>query len=420
MEAFRKLFSIAWRNIFRNKRRCFLTISILVLGCTGLILVGGFFDNMIQGFGEVFIHSQTGHIQINAKGYDKKGARAHLDYLIKDVNQLQQAIMANPNVTLVAPRLKFQGMVSSGDTAVAVMALGVDPIAEKKMGSFQTSGENLPSTNIVAGKDLDESDPNGVILGKGLLEALGLKVGDSLDFITTRREGAIDGAELHVRGVFETFIKDFDDRSLKMSLKTSQGILGLSSEVHSLLVILDQTPKTDLVKGQLEASLQSQKGSLEYLTWIEQGQYYRQSKELLRQIYAIIQVIISIIFFFSIANTINMVLLERMREFGTMMAVGNGRGTIFTMIFMETALLGLLGSGLGLLVGSGLGELISMLGGIPIHPPQAAADYYCQISLSPALLLQTFAISMTSTVLSVILPAYRVSHYPIVHALGYV
>ncbi|MFO1464240.1 MAG: FtsX-like permease family protein [bacterium] len=419
MAAFSKLLLIAWRNIFRNKRRCFLTISILVLGCTGLILIGGFFDNMIEGFAEVFIHSQTGHLQVNAKGYQQKGARAPMDFLLNDVEQVEKIIMKNPAVTLIAPRLKFQGMVSSGETAVAVMALGVDSVAENKMGSFQTSGENMPSTNIVAGRDLDRDDLYGVIVGKGLLDALGLKVGDGVSFLTTRREGALDGSEFHIRGVFETFIKDFDDRALKMNLKAAQGILGLNEEVHSLLVILDDTRKTERVRAELANALNLDKANLEMLSWVEQGQYYRQSKELLWQIYAIIQVIISIIFFFSIANTINMILLERMREFGTMMAVGNSRGVIFAMIFLETALLGLLGSVLGLLVGSGLAELVSMVG-IPIHPPQAAANYYCTITLSGPLLLKTFALSMVASLLSAIIPAYRVSHYPIIHALGYV
>jgi len=419
LQAIEKIFRIAWRNIFRNKRRCFLTVSILVLGCTGLILIGGFFDNMIGGFGEVFIHSQTGHIQVNAKGYYQKGARAPLDFLLTDVDTLEKKILSNQDVTLVAPRLKFQGMVSSGETAIAVMALGVDPVAETKMGSFQTTGENMPSTNIIAGKDLDPSDPYGVLVGKGLLEALGLKVGDSLSFLTTRQGGALDGSEFHIRGAFETFIKDFDDRALKMDIKTSQNLLGLSNEVHSLLVILDDTSKTEQTRALLAAELQSNKPDLEFFTWVEQGQYYRQSKELLRQIYAIIQIIISIIFFFSIANTINMILLERMREFGTMMALGNKRSTIFALIFVETAMLGLLGSAVGLLVGCGLAKVVSMFG-IPIHPPQAAGNYYCMIDLSPILLIKTFVLSMVASVLSSLIPAYRVSHFPIIHALGYV
>ncbi len=419
MRKFAMLLMIAWRNIFRNKRRALLTLSILVLGCSGLVVVGGFFQNMIEGFGEVFIHSQTGHIQINAKGYHLHGTRAPLEFLIEDDKPIQEVLRGNPRVSYAVPRLKLQGMASTGETGIAVLALGVDPILEKRMGQFQTSHRNMASTNIVEGNDLDAADPYGVVVGRGLLQSLGLKVGDSLNFLTARKAGALDGAELRVRGVFETFIKDFDDRSMKMNLKTAQDILGLPDQIHSLLVLLEDTADTEVAKSELESALKGRGVTAELFAWVEQGQYYRQSKELLRQIYMTIQLIMCTIFFFSVANTTNMILSERMREFGTMMAMGNGRGVIFGMIFLETSILGLLGSGLGLLFATGVGYLLSAVG-IPMQPPQASGVYICTISLSPEIYLQTFAISMGSTLLSSLIPGYRAAHFKIIHALGYV
>jgi len=413
------ILAIAWRNIFRNKRRAALTLSILILGCSGLVVVGGYFQNMIDGFAEVFIHSQTGHIQINAKGYQRHGTRAPLDFLIEDERPYYEALYANPRVSYAVPRLKLQGMASTGETGIAVLALGVDPMLEKRMGQFQTSERNVSSTNIVEGTDLDASDPYGVVVGKGLLQSLGLRVGDSFSFLTARKAGALDGADLRVRGVFETFIKDFDDRSMKMNLKTSQDILGLPNQIHSLLVILDKTADTEAAKSELAEALKHRNLNVELFSWVEQGQYYRQSKDLLRQIYMTIQLIICTIFFFSVANTTNMILSERMREFGTMMAMGNGRGVVFGMIVLETTILGFLGSVLGLLFATGVAYLLSFIG-IPLQPPQAAGAYICTISLTPEIYLQTFAISMVSTLLSSLIPGYRAAHFKIIHALGYV
>ena len=419
MKIFKRLFLIAWRNIFRNKRRSLLTLSILIMGSTGLILIGGFFDDMIEGFGEVFIHSQTGHIQVNAAGYQKKGVSSPFKYLMTDLARLQTLIESQPGVRYTVPRLKFQGMASSDETSIAVVALGVDPAREHLMGSFQTSRENLPSINIMEGKDLDPSDPYGALLGKGLMEALNLKVGDSMNFITTREAGALDGAVYHVRGVFQTFIKDFDERAMKVNLAGAQKLLAVPDQVHSLLVILDDTRKTKPVNTALEKRFSDKGLPLETFTWEEQGEYYRQSKALLRQIYVTIQLIITVIFFFSIANTINMALFERVREFGTMMALGNSRAVIFSMIFLEAALLGLVGSSLGLLAGSGLARIVSIFG-IPMRPPQAASDYFCKIALSAPLLIETFFISFVSALLSSILPGWRASRFRIVQALGYV
>lgn len=419
MKKIPRLCAIAWRNIFRNKRRAALTLSILILGCSGLIIVGGYFQNMIDGFAEVFIHSQTGHIQISAKGYDRGGTRAPLEYLIEDAALVQKFLSADPRVAYSAPRLKVQGMVSAGETGVAVIALGVDPVLERRMGQFQTSDRNAPSTNIVEGKDLDVSDPFGVVVGKGLMQSLGLKLGDPISFLTARKAGALDGAELRVRGVFETYIKEFDDRSMKMNLNTVQGILGLPNQVHSLLVILHETGDAEAAKIDVARKLSAAGLQVELLTWVEQGAYYRQSKEMLRQIYMTMQLIMCTIFFFSVANTTNTIISERMREFGTMMAIGNDRGVIFEMLVLETAILGLLGSGLGLLVATGIAALVSHIG-IPIQPPQAAGTYICAISVTPGIILQTFGISFGATLLSSLIPAYRAAHFKIIHALGYV
>jgi putative ABC transport system permease protein len=420
MKVFKRLVEIAWRNIFRNKRRSLLTLLILILGSGGLIIVGGFFQGMLSEFREVFIHSQTGHIQVNVKGYYEKGASAPFEYLIQNVAELQKEIESVPHVLYTVPHLKFSGMASSENTSIAVLALGVDPILESRMANYQTSRAKNQSTKILEGEDLQASDLYGAALGKGLKQAMALKLGDPFNFITTRQAGAIDGAEYHPVGAFETFIKDFDDRAMKVNLESAQKLLNLPNQVHSLLVLLDETKNTEAVKAKLEDLFKTKGLKLEAITWEEQGQFYRQSKDLLSKIYTIIQFIMTVIFFFSIANTINMALFERMREFGTMMAIGNSRMTVFMMIFLEAAILGIVGSLLGLLVGSIGAQILSAVGIEMPPPPQGSSNYIATFVLNPSLLFQTFLLSMGSALLSSLLPAHRASHLPIIHALGYV
>ncbi|KAB2838780.1 ABC transporter permease [bacterium] len=420
MTGLKRLLQISWRNVFRNKRRSFLTLMILVLGCTGLILVGGFFQNLMEGYREQFIHSQTGHLQVNRAGYFKMGASAPLDYLMPDAESVRRQVEAFPGVNYTVPRLKFGGMASTENASVAVLAVGTDAVAERKMGSAKAGNVEHSSTRIVAGQDLDPSDGEGVLLGKGLAEALNVGVGDRLTFLTTRKAGAIDGAEMRVRGVFETIAKDFDDRAMKMNLATGQRLLDAPDQIHSFLVLLDDTALTEATQDLLGHQFLRDKKSLEVLTWEEQGLFYRQSKEMLLRIYSIIQLIICVIFVFSIANTINMALFERIREFGTMMAIGNGRATIFMTIFLEAAILGALGSLLGMAMGVGLAHVISAIGIEMPPPPQSSTGYFAMITVNRELIFQTFALSMLATVISSILPAYRASRFRIVHALGYV
>ncbi|MCE9625589.1 MAG: ABC transporter permease [Deltaproteobacteria bacterium] len=420
MKALKRLLQISWRNVFRNKRRSILTLMILVLGSSGLIVIGGFFENIMEGYREQFIHSQSGHLQVNRTGYFKKGASAPLDYMMPNAEQVRREIEGEPHVTFTVPRLKFGGLASTDNASIAVLAVGTDAVAEHKMGLAKAANDDNPSTNIIAGNDLDPKDTHGVLLGKGLSEALGVKPGDHVTFLTTRQAGAMDGAEMRVRGIFETIAKDFDDHAMKMNLATAQQLLDTPNQVHSFLVLLDQTTNTDLVQANLKSKFLASNSQLETLSWEEQGLFYRQSKEMLMKIYSTIQLIICVIFVFSIANTINMALFERIREFGTMMAIGNGRGTIFMTIFSEAGILGLLGSALGITIGIGLAHLISAIGIEMPPPPQSSAGYYAMITVTPKLVAQTFGISMLATMISSFFPALRATRFRIVQALGYV
>jgi putative ABC transport system permease protein len=302
------------------------------------------------------------------------------------------------------------------------MALGVDAKREQRMGGFQTNDQNVPSIRIVEGEDLDPREPDGVVLGMGLLASLGLKVGDSVGFVTTRPGGALDGAQFRVRGTFTTFIKEFDDRAMKMNLEKAQAILGTPNQAQSLLVVLDQTSRTDGVQETLLSRIRANRGelkNLEVIPWHEMADYYHQSRALLDKIYATIQMVLLIVFVISIGNTINMAILERTREFGTMLAIGSGRVTVFGLILMEAFFLGLLGAGLGLLAGSGAAAVLSAVG-IELTPHQAAQVYVTRVTVTPPLLLQALLVALLSAVFAAVLPAYRICRTRIVESLGYV
>jgi putative ABC transport system permease protein len=422
MTVMKLLARIAARNTFRNKRRTLLTLSILVLGGSGLIVIGGFFTDLMDGFREVFIHSQTGHLQVNARGYYRQGATDPFQFLIPDLARVQSEVETIPHVLFTAPRLSFSGMASSSAVTVGCMALGVDAKREQRMGGFQTNDQNVPSIRIVEGEDLDPREPDGVVLGMGLLASLGLKVGDSVGFVTTRPGGALDGAQFRVRGTFTTFIKEFDDRAMKMNLEKAQAILGTPNQAQSLLVVLDQTSRTDGVQETLLSRIRANRGelkNLEVIPWHEMADYYHQSRALLDKIYATIQMVLLIVFVISIGNTINMAILERTREFGTMLAIGSGRVTVFGLILMEAFFLGLLGAGLGLLAGSGAAAVLSAVG-IELTPPQAAQVYVTRVTVTPPLLLQALLVALLSAVFAAVLPAYRICRTRIVESLGYV
>ncbi|MBL7684675.1 MAG: ABC transporter permease [Deltaproteobacteria bacterium] len=412
----RIIFLIGCKNLLRNKRRSLLTLCILIFGATGLLLVGGFFENIQEGLREQTIHSQTGHLQINRAGYFEKGASRPAEFYLNQLSDLKNQIDNIPEVSFTLPRLQFTGLATSEKTGISVLALGVDPSLETRMGNFTASNVKHPSTQIIAGQDLDENDPQGVLLGKGLMQSLGLKVGDHLSFITTQENGTIDGMEFQIRGVFETIMKDFNDRVLKMNIKTGQKILGSDDKFQSLLVVLHQTTDTEKIKSHIQNKLGA---SFEVIPWHQLNHYYKQGDMLLKKIHHIILFIMCIIFLLSIANTMNMTLLERTREFGTMMAMGNPQSTIFSVITFEAIALGFLGATLGVIIGSSIAYIISSIGIEMPPPPQGSTGYTAMMTLTFPLLIQVWLTCFVSTVLASIIPAYRACHFNITEALSY-
>lgn len=420
MAVFRCLTHIAWRNVFRNRRRTALTLAVLVMGSAGLILVGGFFDNILEGLREQLIHSQTGHLQVSAKDFYRKGVTNPYDYLMKNSEEVRRIIESDEHVHFTVPRVLVSAMASSDKTSVAVTVLGTDAEKERRMGSVKARNSDMASMQIAEGKDLSEDDRYGAILGKGLLSSLALKVGDNITVVTTHEGGAIDSAQYVIRGSFMTIMKDLDDHVMKVNLATAQSLMGTPGAVHSLLAVLDKTENAGLVQARLERAFKENSLVLETKRWDELQPYYEQSRDMLMKIYTVIQIIICIVFFFSIANTVNMSLLERIREFGTMMAIGNQRAMIFFTILMEVLFLGALGGICGLFIGSGLAEIVSALGIEMPPPPQGSNSYLAMINLTPALLVRTFTIAIACTLFSGLVPAWKAVRFRIVEALGYV
>jgi putative ABC transport system permease protein len=313
-------------------------------------------------------------------------------------------------------------MLSSETSSVSGFVLGVDPTLEHRMVSQPYPGARQTAA-MIEGEDLDPKDPQGIVLGEGLTKALGLGLGTTASLITTRSSGAIDGAEFHVRGSLITPLKEVGERVMKINLQTARSLLDLPNQVHYLLVILKDTKDTQRVKHLLEKKFKSENLNLEIVTWEEQGTLYKQSRNFLAGINRVVQIIVSIIFFLSIANTINMALFERMREYGTMMAIGNSRLTVFSVIFLEACILGLIGSCIGVLTGIGAANLLGATG-LEIPPPPITTVSIGSLNLlfliSPCLLLEAFLISFVATIASSIIPGYRASHLKIVQALGYI
>jgi putative ABC transport system permease protein len=399
------LLRLALRNVFRHKLRTGMTLGAIAFGVVGLIISGGFVQDVYQKLGEALIHSQSGHLQISRVGYYAHGTRSPEKFMIDDSDSVKRLVLKLPQVQDVMARISFSGLLSNGRSDWPVVGEGVEPDREAKLGTF---------VSMTAGRQLTNKDSFGAVIGAGVAQALKLKPGDDITLLANALEGAQNTVELKVIGVFQSFSRDYDDRAVKIPLAAAQDLLGTSA-TNSLVVSLKRTMDTDDVAALLNNQLRPT--GLEVRTWIQLNDFYEKTVQLYERQFGVLLVIVLIMVVLSVANTVYMSVFERLGEFGTMMSLGDRRRRVYRLILTESILLGVIGSLIGLVTGVLLALGISAIG-IPMPPPPASnVGYTAEIMIVPVTLLLAFTVGVTATVVAALWPARRVSRTPVIEAL---
>ena len=184
---------LAIRNVVRHKQRSWVGLLSIAAGVAALILAGGFIDWIYWSMRENTIGSRLGHIQVVRAGYFDAGAADPFAYLLTSNAGALASIARVPGVKAVAPRLGLSGLISHNDATVSFFGEGIDATLEAPFEPFVL---------IASGEALSSSEPRGIVVGKGLADNLGVKVGDQVVLIANRKSGGISAVEVRVRGLF--------------------------------------------------------------------------------------------------------------------------------------------------------------------------------------------------------------------------
>jgi putative ABC transport system permease protein len=399
------MFKLAFRNIFRNRLRTGLTLAAIVSGVAAIIVSGGFVEDVFVQLRESTIHSRLGHAQIFRKGYLDFGQREPARYLIEAPQPLVDRVRAIPHVQSVMTRVNFSGLANNGRADLPIIGEGVEADKETRLGT---------AMSFIAGHTLQDEDPFGVIVGEGVASALRLEPGSPLDLTVTTPDGALNTLEFTVAGIFRSFSKDYDDRAVRIPQAAAQELL-YTPAVHSVVVALDDTAHTDAVVGELRRQL----GPLGYevKSWQELADFYNKTVALYKRQFGALQLIILVMLVLTVASTVNMVVYERTGEFGTLLALGMKRRQIFRLVLLENTLLGLLGSGLGVVAGIALAEALSAIG-LPMPPPPGSNTAYTAIiRVVPWILGAAALTGAAAAALAALLPGRRAARLAVVDAL---
>jgi putative ABC transport system permease protein len=407
-----KFLLLAFRNIFRNRRRTVMTLVMVGGGVAGLLLVGGFFARMFWGLRESTINDGLGHLQIFTAEHFNREEKHVLDTGIDNWRQVAASVSTGGHVRGVAPRIEFYGMLSNGVKSGVFMGSAVDPVAENSLGF---------SPRLAEGRDLDLK-PGGEIealIGTGVARSMNVKPGDGLTLLAVTSDGALNGIDVQIVGTVNTGYKEVDDRYLRITLPSAQRLLQ-SDRVTNLVVGLDATENTDQVASALAPRLNGSPQQLVLKKWIDLAAYYKQVRSLFSTIFVFLGIIVFFMVLMSSVNTLLMSMFERTREIGTMLAMGTPRSWIMALFVLEATLLGVLGAIVGVAGGNLLGVLLNHSG---IHlppPPGTTVPMSFRVLHVPGLMIGSSVLVIVSLALASILPAIRASRLQIAEALAHV
>jgi len=382
-----------------------MAVSAIAFGVVALLLAGGFIEWVYWAMREDTIHSHLGHVQVVRPRYLEAGLADPFRYLLPDNAPERSAIERLPHVSAIAPRLGFSGLISLGDSTISFLGDGVDPEKE----------DLLSRTLLISqGSRLAQSDPTGIILGDGLAANLGAKVGDQVVLVANTKSGGVNAVEVHVRGLFSTPTKAYDDVALRLPLATAQELLKTVGS-HRWLVLLDDTRTTEATMARIRQQLAGK--PYEVVPWYDLADFYNKTVALFQKQVNVMKAIVAAIIVLSISNILMMSVLERTGEIGTVMALGHRRNRVMRLFLAEGLVLGIVGAAMGLVLGLGLAYMISSIG-IPMPPPPGMARGFTgAIRLTPTLAIDAVLLAVGTVLIASIYPAWKGSRLEIVDAL---
>jgi putative ABC transport system permease protein len=404
-----RLLLFALKNITRNKRRSTTMLGMIALGSMALLLAGGYAAATFRGLRESTIANGLGHLQIGGPGFRDEEPKP-LASGLTDVAAIRRIARANPHVRAAAARVEFNGLVSNGEKSVVFLGRGVEPDEEYRAAGF--------ALTMRSGAPLSPTGQPEAVLGVGLAKSLHVGVGDRVTLLAATVDGAINGADVRVTGTYSTGIREMDDRALLVRLDTAQLILN-TTKVSKLIVVLDDTSRTEAVKAELQQALTHAGEPTEMATWSDLATFYHQVRGLYSGIFIFLGVIIVGLVILSSGNAMTMAVMERVKEIGTLMALGTSRSLVLVMFITEAFGLGVLGGVTGAALGWIAAHAINAAQIRLPPPPTFSRGVLLIIDVVPVLWMAVPVLMLATLLIASVLPAARAARLRITDALGH-
>ena len=410
------LFKIAVRNLFRYKRRTILTTSLIAIGVIfvlGYISISGSFKNMMIG---QITDSMMGHLQVHRKGYVASIENLPLNLNLKPqaVKKLEGILNQQPEVEAYSPRIKFGGMFSTFVETTNVRLNGVYPDKE-----FKTVP--LLASRITEGqKALNRGE---ILLPELLARGMKAKIGDMVVIVATNQDGSVNGKQFKVSGILESATGP-GGRDGYVHIEDAMEVLRMSAmEISEVAIRLKDFSKgeafTQKLDGLLSGELNKEgKPALEVHSWQQLSPFYNIAR-MIDMMTIFIQLMLIAVVLISIMNVMIMAVYERIREIGTIAAIGTLPTKILSMFIMEGLCLGVIGVVIGNVIGLAIIFILNVSGWVTFDFGRQKG-LVLSPTLDPMNMLVISAIVIFVSVVASLQPALKASRMEPIKALRHV
>ncbi len=325
---------LAWRNLWRNKRRTLITMASVFFAVILATLMMSIKEGMYGVMTESMVASYTGFVQVHAKGYweDKSLDEA---FLVSD--SMTSVFEQDPDLTGYVSRIESFALSATETTSKGAMVVGTDVTMEKHMTNLDE--------RLVDGQYLEPGD-DAVLLGAGLAEYHKVGVGDTIVLLGQGYHGTNAAGKYPIKGIVKFGSPDLSKRLVMLPIETAQTLFGTEGQVTNLVLLLDDADQAFEAAARLQPQLGEQ---LEVMDW------HQLVPELVDMIEAdrvegyVFMFILYMVISFGIFGTVLMMLAERRHEFGVLVAVGMKRIRLASVVLIEVVTISLIGAFAGLL-----------------------------------------------------------------------
>ena len=327
-------FRFAWRNLWRNKRRTLITVASIFFGVILSTVMSSMQEGSYQMYIKNIVNFYSGYIQIRHPDYwNDKNINNTFDYS----DELQKEIQKVSFITATTPRLESFGLAASDEITQGVMVVGIAPDTEDSITRV--------SSKIKEGKYLSNSDSE-VVIGQKLSKLMNLKIHDTIVILSQGYHGASAAGKYAIKGIIKHPSPDLDKSIVYMSLPESQKLFGAENKITSLVVMIPDNDKLEAVNTELHEILKNNYG---IVTWVQMNRLLLKQIESDRDSGLITKGILYMIVAFGIFGTVMMMIAERKKEFGVLIAIGMQKSKLSTVLFFETILIGMIGVATGII-----------------------------------------------------------------------